>query len=166
MPPKRKRRGTEPGSFTDPLSNYDPPQYADELEQALAEDQVADMEIRPFVAIAPDTRVGDAVRMMAESTIYSMLIVEADRLIGIFTERDVLNKVVDQWDVVKDKPVSELMTPNPTAVHETDPPGVALNLMAAGGFRHIPVLDFDDKVVGIVGPQRTSSYLRDHTPKD
>ena len=94
-----------------------------------------------------------------------MMIVDNDRLVGIFTERDVLVKVADQWDDIQAKPISEVMTPNPVSVYGVEAPAKALNLMANGGFRHIPVLDEDDKVIGILGPQRTSDYLRDHAPK-
>ncbi len=57
--------------------------------------------------------------------------------------------------------MSAVMTPDPVCVYETDTPAKALNLMAVGSFRHIPVLDVDGKIVGIVGPSRTSAYLQE-----
>ena len=51
MPPKRKRRPTTPGEYSDPLSNYDAPEYGDELERALTQDAVGDMEITPIAAV-------------------------------------------------------------------------------------------------------------------
>jgi len=152
MPPKRKRRQTEPGTFSDPLSDYSEPEYADELERALAEDALTDMDITPFEAVPP--------------TIYSMMIVEDGKLVGIFTERDVLTKVAEQYETVREQPISSVMTPNPVSVYDIEPPAKALNLMTIGGFRHIPVLNADDKVVGIVGPQRTSTYLATRAPAD
>jgi len=166
MPPKRKRRQTEPGTFSDPLSDYSEPEYADELERALAEDALTDMDITPFEAVPPTMLVGEAVQRMASSSIYSMMIVEDGKLVGIFTERDVLTKVAEQYETVREQPISSVMTPNPVSVYDIEPPAKALNLMTIGGFRHIPVLNADDKVVGIVGPQRTSTYLATRAPAD
>jgi len=79
----------------------------------------------------------------------------------VFSERDVLNKIADCFEQVKDQPVSQFMTPQPVVVHESDSSAKALNLMAVGGFRHVPLLDLDDKVVGVIGPRRITNYLKD-----
>ena len=82
-------------------------------------------------------------------------------LVGLFTERDVLNKVALEYEEVKDLPISELMTPNPIYVYTTDSSAAALSVMAATGYRHVPVVDLDEKLVGIIGPLRVTSFLQD-----
>lgn len=149
-------------AFEDPLSNYDPVEYADELERVLAEESIGGMEITPFAAIDPDARIGEVVARMERESYYSMIVVEDGKPIGIFSERDVLNKVAQQFDAVKDKPIRELMTPDPVCVYETDTLAKALNLMAVGGFRRIPVLGLDDRVIGVIGPRRTVRFLQDY----
>jgi len=103
---------------------------------------------------------------MADADIGCVLIADEDQhLVGIFTQRDLLNKAVEQFDDVKNQPISDLMTPNPAVVNETENPATAINLMAVGGFRHIPVVDVNDKVVGLVGPRRTTAYLQQYFPQ-
>lgn len=164
---KRNRRPVEDGDFEDPLKNYDVTIAEDEFERALAENTVNDMETKPFKTVPVDAPIGDVVRLMAELEIGCVLVTNGDnKLAGIFTQRDLLMKVVADFEAVKSKPVSELMTESPVSVHETDNAATAINLMSTGGFRHIPVLDVDDKVVGLVGPRRTTAFLQQYFPKD
>ncbi len=160
---KRTRRPAEEGEFQDPLKNYDSID-TDEFEIALREQHVTDIETKPFITMPPDSSIGDVVTKMAEMGIGCVLVTENDRLVGIFTQRDLLMKVVEQYEQVKDKPVSEMMSPDPVAVHEIDSPAAAINLMAVSGFRHIPVLDVDECVTGLVGPRRTTKYLQKYFP--
>ena len=164
---KRRRRAVDPGDFEDPLSNYDVSIAEDEFERALAENTVTEIETKPFETVTADTSIGDVVAIMAAKDIGCVLVVDDDRhIVGIFTQRDLLMQVVDNFDEVKGKPVGELMTTEPVVVHETDNAATAINLMSVGGFRHIPVLDVDEKVVGLVGPRRTTAYFQKYFPQD
>ena len=158
---KRKRRPTQPGDFEDPLSNYDPPVYADELERALSEATVGTMRIRPFTTVPPDTLISKAIAIMAENDFFGLMVVENDRLVGIFSERDVLDKIAENFEATKNRPISDFMTPDPRCVYETASPAQALNLMAVGDFRRVPVLGVDDQVVGIIGPKRVTTFLEE-----
>ncbi|MCC5830548.1 MAG: CBS domain-containing protein [Phycisphaeraceae bacterium] len=162
-PVRRRRRAAEPGEFSDPLQKFEGYQPADQLEEALFCRPVTDMQITPFRTFPPELPVREAVGIMAEEDFFCLLICEQDRkLIGLFTERDVLMKVADRLDELGDQPIRDFMTPDPRIIYETDTPAKALNLMAEGGFRHVPVLSIDDKVVGIIGPQRLARYLFTH----
>lgn len=145
--------------FRDPLSNYDPPAYADDLEQALAESPMSVVEGQPFATIPPDTPVADAVHRLATLEIACLIVEEAGRLVGVFTERDVLDKVVADYGAVKDRPVRDIMTTNPVTVRSNDPPAKALFLMAATAIRHVPILDESERIIGIVSPRRVTSFL-------
>jgi CBS domain-containing protein len=158
----RPKRGSESdnGEFQDPLKNYAEPEYADELERTLAEAEIGSMRIQPVMTVLPDTTVFQAISKMAEHDIGSIVIVDDQgRLLGIFSERDVMQRVADRFEQIKDQPISEVMTPAPVAAYSADSPGKAMNLMAVGGFRHVPVLDADDKVIGILGPRRVSEFV-------
>ncbi len=158
----RKRNPVKPGEFEDPLSNYDPPPYEDELERALCETHIKDMRITPVYSVGKDTPVNDVIELMWVKEISCVVVVDdTDKPLGVFSSRDVLNKVAGN-DAVRSKPISEIMTPNPRAVYATESPAKALNMMAVGGFRHIPVLNADDKVVGILAPRRTTTFLQEH----
>jgi CBS domain-containing protein len=160
--PKRHRRPVERGEFSDPLKRYDgePPQ--DELERAMCEGAVADVPQSPLAMVSPIDTIEHAVRTMADLNVGCLLVVENDRLVGIFTQSDLLLRVADRYPQVKGTLLRDVMTPDPVCVRGTDRPAVAINLMSVGGFRHIPVLDVDDHVVGLIGPRRVTAYLRQY----
>ena len=157
---KRKRRPAPPGDFEDPLSNYSAPAFADEMERALCEDTVQQIQTTPFTSVPEDTSIQSAIRTMVDLDIACLMITKDSRLVGILTERDVLEKVADDYAQHRQEPVGTFMTPSPVVCHDTDSPAQALNHMSVGGFRHIPVLDVDEKIVGILGPRRVTRYLR------
>lgn len=158
---RRQRREAESGEFRDPLNNFDAPVYSDELEKSLCEESLLAMRTRPVTVVPPEMTVESALRKMVDLDIACLMIAGADgRLQGLFSERDVLDRVAIDFDRVRSLPVSEVMTRQPMVAHETDSPAKVMNLMAVTGFRHVPVLDVDDRIVGIVGPRRVIDYLQ------
>ena len=154
-----KRDTTE---FEDPLENYDPKVYQDALEQALAEEPVEAIQSTPFASVPPDTPVCDAVEKLAKLHVACLLVQQDGHLVGVFSDRDVLDKVALEWDTVQNLPVSKVMTLEPVYVYATDSSGAALSVMAVSGYRHVPVLDLNRNVVGIVSPQRITEFLQRH----
>lgn len=164
MRPKRSHDNSS-GEFQDPLKDYSSPVYGDEMERSLCEDRVDQMQVRPFAAVESGKTIEQTMRLMCDQNIASVAVTEDGRLVGMFSERDVLNKVVDRYEQIKNHAIREVMTPNPMAVYESDPPAKAINLMAVGGFRHLPILDIEDRVVGMLGPRRITDYIRKHLQK-
>ncbi len=156
--PKSSGRGAD---FNDPLENYDPKQYNDPLERALAEDSVLNIQSTPFASVPPETPVREAVQQLAELNVACLLVEEDGKLQGVFTDRDVLYHVALEFDQVRDRPVREVMTADPVFVRETDSAGAALCVMAVSGFRHVPVLSLNETILGIVSPQRVTKFLRE-----
>ncbi|GAB4373396.1 MAG: CBS domain-containing protein [Kiloniellaceae bacterium] len=95
------------------------------------------------------TTVRDAARNMAERHIGAVLIGEGGRLSGIFTERDLLIRVVARGLDPDSTRLKDVMTPDPDTVEPDDWATVALERMRASGYRHVPVVE-DGVVVGIV----------------
>jgi len=152
----------DPEQFQDPLENYEPRQYKDDFERALAEKPVTSIQTQPFTAIAQDTPVYAALETLAGRDIASTLIVDQDqRLVGIFSDRDALDKVALEYDAVKDKPVSEVMTSKLVRVREDESAAAALCVMAAAGYRHVPVVAADETLIGIVSPYRVVEFLQE-----
>lgn len=160
--PRPKRQGIQNDSFNDPLSNYSGPTYDDTMQHALCENPITQMKHQPYTAIEAETPIQEVLTQMDATDIACVMITDGGRLVGIFSERDVLNKVADCFDRIADQPVRTVMTPDPVAVRGTDTLAKALAVMAVGGFRHIPILDPDDKVIGMIGPRRVNTYLRTH----
>lgn len=92
--------------------------------------------------------VGEAVAVMAQHRVGSVLVMEGERLLGIFTERDTVRALSLSHDAPRHQIVS-WMTPDPKTVPPTEDSDRALKLMLDQGFRHLPVVE-NGKVVGIV----------------
>lgn len=93
--------------------------------------------------------VREAACLMTEKKVGAILIVEADALIGIFTERDLLNRVVATRLDPDTTPLTQVMTPDPITIHPDKPFAHALHMMYEGCFRHLPVAE-DGRPVGMV----------------
>lgn len=93
--------------------------------------------------------VREAACRMAQDKIGSVLIVENGLLIGIFTERDVLNRVVAARLDPDTTKLAEVMTKNPQTVKADRPFSHAMHMMYEGCFRHMPVVE-DGKPVGMI----------------
>ncbi len=150
------------GEFQDPLENYDPPVFDDPLEQALHEETVLAIQSQPYASISCTTTVADALQKLAGQEISCLLVEDQGKLVGVFSDRDLLNKVALEYETVKDSPVSNYMTNQPIYVDETDSAAAALSVMAVSGFRHVPIVDLQENLVGIVSPQRVTKFLRAH----
>jgi CBS domain-containing protein len=118
---------------------------------------------RQPLSLPPGATVRDAIRMMREHRIGCVLVVEEERLTGIITERDLLLKLEDA-DV--DRPIRELMTPDPEVLTLDDPIVYALNKMSVGGFRHVPLVDDARRPVGMVSVKDIIDYIADFFPND
>lgn len=146
----------------DPLSNFEPVEYSNELQRALSEDCVDAIDSQPFLQVTPLTTVKEAVELLERRDVSSLLVVENDRLVGIFTERDVLERVVERYERILFDSVADYMTHDPTIVYKSDPAGCAAAAIAVAGHRHVPVLDLDDRVCGIVSPRRVFAFMEKH----
>lgn len=97
----------------------------------------------------PETLVRKAAQLMAARNVGAIMVVEDDRLMGIFTERDVVFRVVARGLDARTTPIAEVMTRKPLTVDPDTAFGYALVVMQENGFRHMPVVE-DGKPVGIV----------------
>ena len=148
--------------FLDPLENYDSIDFDDPVEQSLHVESVASLQTQPHICVTSDTSVRDTMRLMTGKQISCVLVEEDDRLIGVFGDRDVLDKVALEYDDVMDGPVADVMSRNPVSVREDDTAAKVLSVMAVTGYRHVPVVDPHGKTVGIVSPQRVAKFLSSH----
>ncbi len=102
-----------------------------------------------LASLPPSATVRDAARVMTERHIGAILVAVEGRLQGIFTERDVLARVVAAGLDPDDTVLGGVMTPNPDTVAPNDTALEALRKMSERGYRHLPVVD-GERVVGIV----------------
>jgi CBS domain-containing protein len=139
---------SESGEFKDPV-----------LERALSKEPVREIQMGPYAEVPPATLIRQAVHVLHGLKVASLLVVDQEKLVGIFTERDVLERVAERFQRIADAPISEVMTLNPLVVYDTDAAGVALRAIATAGYRHVPVLNASGQLLGIVSPRRVFTFL-------
>ena len=132
---------------------------ASEAERGLLRDRIETLNPKKPLSVGPDVPIGDVLRTMINSGIGCMTVVEGDRLLGIFSERDALMRVNVDAAKLAARPVSEVMTVNPATLRSRDKIAFALQRMNVGGFRHIPILDADDRLVGVISIRDILRYL-------
>jgi signal-transduction protein with cAMP-binding, CBS, and nucleotidyltransferase domain len=134
-----------------------------ELARNLKVDSVSRLNPTPPWRVHPDQSVAEAVRLMRQQRVGCLLVCHGDTLLGLFTERDLLRRVLAPGRPLT-LPVSACMTPNPVTVSPTAPISAAVRLMEEGGYRHLPVLDATGRPVGVLSVKRIVHYLVEHYP--
>jgi CBS domain-containing protein len=124
------------------LTDLDRPTAQDRVERSLMEDPVSALQPRPPVTLPPTATVAQAMQTMLAHNIGAMLIVGDDgRVVGVFSERDLLTKVAGLVLDYAARPVSDFMTVAPETVRPSDTLAFVLHKMDGGGYRHLPVLE-------------------------
>jgi len=123
----------------------DAPERRRTFDTKLLEEPLTLLPSHPPLALAGSATVKDAMQVMKRRHRGCVLITEdgtiRSQLIGIFTERDVLLKIIDSGRNPATVPLSEVMTPEPESLPIDAKLAWALNMMSVGGFRHLPVTD-------------------------
>jgi CBS domain-containing protein len=99
--------------------------------------------------VEPSIMVYRAIELMCEKNIGGLLIVENEKLEGIFTERDYARKLILKGKSSKNTPISELMTKNPITVSPETTIDDCMGLMTGRKIRHLPVVE-DNRLVGLI----------------
>ena len=111
--------------------------------------QLLETKGNKIYSVASDCLIYDALTMMAEHRIGALLVMDADHLAGIFSERDYAREVVLKGRTSKTSPVSEVMSTKLITVTCDHTVEECMNLLSGKRIRHLPVLH-DDKVVGVL----------------
>ncbi len=130
----------------------------------LQHERVKHLDLTQYSQVESGTTVGETVNKMRAEHRNCALVTQKGKLVGIFTDRDVLHKVVsspDAWN----KPVDEVMTPNPFTVTEDDKAETALLEMNKRHFRNVPVLDSNGHVVGNLTHYALIKFYADQFPE-
>jgi CBS domain-containing protein len=132
------------------LTLLDRPEARDRVELSLMEDPVTVLRPKPPVTVRTSATVGEAVGVMLKRDLGAVLVVdEAGRLRGIFSERDLLKKVAGLHEDYAGLPVTQFMTADPETITPADTLNFALHKMDVGGYRHLPVVE-GDRPVGVI----------------
>ncbi len=142
-----------------PLLNLDVPSidYATGLARSAMEDDLSQLDSE-FLGVTPDTLASDVVSQMKQARLGCALVLDNGKLVGIFTERDLLSKLTGRTAYPTTTPVKDVMSPNPEVLLESDSVAAALNKMSMGRYRHIPVQKADGSY-GVTSIKHVLKYL-------
>ena len=107
------------------------------------------MERKKLLTAPPEITVSEAAKLMAYRKVGAVMIVDRESLVGIFTERDVVTRVIARDCDVRTTRLADVMTAEPQTIDPDKSFGYALLMMQENGFRHVPVVE-NGKVIGIV----------------
>lgn len=133
-----------------------------DLARNLKIESVSRLNPTPPWHVTPEQSVAEAAQLMREKSVGCVLVCVDRKIVGIFTERDLMRRVMAVGKPLT-SPVSESMTPDPVTVHPKDSIAAAVRRMEEGGYRHLPVV-VDDRPVGILSVKRIVHYLVEHFP--
>lgn len=112
-----------------------------------------------FVSVAPDDPVTVAVAGMRDKGTHCALVVEGGVLVGIFTERDFLNRIAAEKRDPAAVPVREVMTAKPEALRPHDNVSYAIHQMAVRKFRNVPVVDGEGRPTSVLDVRLVMMHL-------
>jgi CBS domain-containing protein len=134
-----------------------------ELSRNLRVDSVARLDPAPPRRVDAADAVADAVAAMRAGNTGCLLVTDRGRVVGIFTERDLLVRVLAAGRPLA-TPVRAVMTAPAVTVGPKDSVRTAIRRMQKGGYRHLPVVDEDGRPVGVLSARRVVHYLVEHFP--
>src|SRR3954466_7388519 len=120
-----------------------------ELARNLLVESVERLASAAPLCLGHDASVRDAVDLMRRHRVGCVLVCQGARLLGIFTERDLLRRVLAPG-LSLSTPLRDCMTTEPVVVHRTEPVRAAVRRMEEGGYRHLPVVDGSGRPVGVL----------------
>ena len=123
--------------------------------------------MRPIITIDINCSTNEAIDLLLTNKIGAAPVIENGILRGIFSERDVLNKILNKQvgdlDVIS---VKAFMIADPQTARPEDSLNTAILYMARGGYRHVPIVDTENRPVGMVSIRDVISYLIEEFPQE
>jgi CBS domain-containing protein len=135
------------------------------VAETLKKERIRSLRLSEPARVGPDATLGETLRAMKASHIGCALICRDGKVVGIFTERDVLNKVAGA-QVGHEEPVSRFMTRDPRVLHRDDTLSAAIRMMTEGGYRHVPLTDERGRDAGVVCAKDLVEYIAEHFPAE
>jgi len=139
------------------LRTSDIPQPAVDYRGRLLGEHLDDLRPAAPLTMPADADATEAIQQMHETGSDCVLVTDGGRLVGIFTDRDAVLKVAGRSP--GPCPLRTVMTPDPVVLRHDDPIAVAINKMAVGGFRHIPIIDGGRLPTGVVSARDVFRHI-------
>jgi predicted transcriptional regulator len=138
------------------LAGHDTPQSPTTFRGQLLGEHLDALGVGAAIVVDAATDVNEAIRRMHADAIDCVLVTEGDRFVGIFTDRDAVLKVAGLPRQARR--IATVMTRDPVVLRHDETIAVAINKMAVGGFRHIPIVE-DGRPIGVVTARDVFRHL-------
>ena len=116
-------------------------------------DDIFSIGIKKAILKNEDATIESVIKSMQTSHSSCILIVKNNKITGIFTERDIVTKIVARNVDLKNDEICDYMTNNPETLQSDDSIAFALNKMVEGGFRHVPIVHSQSKDIFVISMQ-------------
>jgi CBS domain-containing protein len=139
-----------------------------DVGRQILETPIAEVRRAVTVTVPPDAPVSKALELMRKKKVSAVVVVEkkkTKRLVGIFTERDLVGRALSAKSWAK-APVSKFMTPAPETLRPKDSVAYALNKMSVGRFRHVPLVDDAGKPAGMISIRDIADFIVELCPEE
>ncbi len=134
------------------------------LGESILNARIADLNPPAPVMVPRSVSIREAIQVMLNRGIGAVLVESEGKAVGIFTERDVLRRVVLSG-IDHGRAVSEVMTPDPDVLSLADDAAFALNRMIVGGYRHIPLRDASGNTAGMLSVRDVVGFIDSLLPE-
>jgi CBS domain-containing protein len=146
------------------------PRQPGPFDAALLREPLNALPVQRAITLSPNASVTDAIRAMQREHRGCVLVTDdgtsRSKLIGIFTERDVLFRIVDRGRNPAALPIGEVMTADPETLSVHASVAYVLNKMSVGGFRHVPVVDDEHRPACVISVRDVVTFLVDAFPRE
>ena len=143
-----------------PLEDIDDVVPASQVERSLLDDRLDVLRpSKPVVSVGPEVPLRDVISLLSGRSIGCVLVVQDRRVVGIFSERDLVVKVGGRAAELADRPVSEFMTRAPQTLDANSKVAFAVHRMDLGSYRHVPIVDQDGQPTAIISVRDILQYL-------
>ena len=135
------------------------------IADKLSDVKISRLPLRQPAVVERDASIRETVEEMKARRLGCALVCEQGKLVGLFTERDLLNKVIGE-PVNYSAPIDQVMTINPTHLSLDDSVYTAMRLMREGDYRNVPLVDGQGEAAGVLTVRDLVSYFAEHFPKE
>jgi CBS domain-containing protein len=129
------------------------------VERGLLKDRVEMLQPKAPVVVTPDTPVSQVLQLLVEEKIGSVFGVRDQEVVGVFSERDALFRLNTEARQHADRPISDFMTSAPRTLSSTARIAFAVRMMDVGGYRHVPLVDEQNRPTGVISARDILAYL-------
>lgn len=133
------------------------------FKKILENNKIQELKLRSPVCIPMGTPLSKVISLMQAKKRGCAIIEKKGHIVGIFTERDLLARVIEPQKPLT-TPIEEVMTSNPAFLKQTGSIAEAVLLMSKKGYRHIPLVDEEGMIQGFISVRDILDYLAEHFP--